>query len=744
MRAIIFSIFLLAVSSQYIEASAPFLEDFEGNWTTNWLTDDQNTDYGLDFWGTTDRRSHGGNHSVYCASSIGCFGENTTIYNIPDSNAQQALCIYIDFSDIPIDAIILKVDVNFSITHKRTTDLTVNLWSPDNKKGACLWDGKNSTSLENKTISNITNFNGRETVNGKWRFEIYDTAKDITGTVNSCWIKIYYSSASSNSSSYDSGMSSYLINKEPLDLSAFSVSNPPALSFWYWLKTDTGTDINNNWCDFLSVWGGRLVNNSWEDQDTLWGKGEKSGTWTQAFVDLSQYAGKSNVHLGFWFTSDTTFQNEGAYIDDGSIITQPDLVVTDISVDSSVNIQVPKIRFEIRNEGSTIKDYVAIKVYVDEERIWSGGRTTITAGGYANGEFEQPFFNGAHTIKVEVDSDKRISESNENNNVRNYSFSWTGLPDLKITNVSVDPLDTESGKPVKIKFNLENKGNANAASPTVSIFLNGTISKTLPFTGIFQPGGTSSSGEFSIVPSGGINEIKIVVDPDNKIVECDESNNISISYVTCPKLETKIKNIKIDSDYAQPGNKITISGRLISSKDKKYITNQPIKIYFNSKVIATGTTILNGDFSCEYFVPTDILRGDKYKIVAKFDGDRSYNPCEINGTFFIPLIDSFSITPNSPFDPFNVSEERAISYKLYEEADISIEIHTFPGSKKVKTFNEGRKITGTVVWSGVIDDNDFGIIIAPDGFYTIRLKATNIKDTTKAEEKEESVVVKAR
>ncbi len=125
-----------------------------------------------------------------------------------------------------------------------------------------------------------------------------------------------------------------------------------------------------------------------------------------------------------------------------------------------------------------------------------------------------------------------------------------------------------------------------------------------------------------------------------------------------------------------------------------------------------------------------------------------------------PLVKNISATPQV-FDPYEKDSQVDISYELKEEASVQIEIYNAGGEKVKALFEDlvdGEEVekeekqeagSQTEQWCGIRDfeemallDGDKGVLLAPDGEYTVKVSATS-ELTGRVESAEVKVVVKS-
>lgn len=283
--------------TQYVNTTV-WTENFEGVWPTSYYhVVDGNPDSGLDFWGDSSYRSHGGSWSAWCA-------QNGTQYDaLPDRVYNWEVHQY---------------DNDMWTTMLRWADLTsytfatFSFWYWINSEQGhdalyFLYHMSNQTGGVN-TYINIASGNS-----GGWVY------KEVTVPANAVWTAIGFQSDSTNKnyegayvddlaltgstevsntakSQYDDNMMSYMVRS--VDLSAYASAT---LSYWYWLSCERDYD-------YLQV----TYHNStgWFYTDTHTGN---SYGWQYSETTIPSSADK----VGLYFLSDPTVHTyEGVYVDD--------------------------------------------------------------------------------------------------------------------------------------------------------------------------------------------------------------------------------------------------------------------------------------------------------------------------------------------------------------------------------------------------------------------------------------------
>ncbi len=235
----------------------------------------------------------------------------------------------------------------------------------------------------------------------------------------------------------------------------------------------------------------------------------------------------------------------------------PDLVVSDIRLvkDCKIKITIKNIgNSGVPNSGYNMQNGAAIQMYKGNQ-AWGG----IRLGAIDSGKkLQQPggtvsyiwFPNaanldlgpGIHSIKLVVDNNNAVTESNEKNNTLTKRLGCNnGKPDLIVSNIQF----TDN---CLINYTIKNVGTAGVPASAYSNtnkqflqfydgnkFMGGiSLQATDPSNQLQTPGGsavgTSYPGNYT--PAGPHN-IKIIVDTINIVGESNENNNSKILNQTC-------------------------------------------------------------------------------------------------------------------------------------------------------------------------------------------------------------------
>ncbi len=219
-----------------------------------------------------------------------------------------------------------------------------------------------------------------------------------------------------------------------------------------------------------------------------------------------------------------------------SWIGTPDLQLTDIyPPTSTVGGQDSIITARIDNNGNANAGPFYVYMYIDGEYVTSW----YYSSGLPSRSYSEPYviltgglIAGAHNIQFIVDATNTVMESNESNNTRMETFTWTGTPDLEVTDI-YDPTSVISGTNTTIKARVTNIGYANAGPFWLDMYIDGQYVASWDFTSGLPA--ISYSEPYVTITGGlvnGIHAIRFIADSLNEVAESNEANNERTESVT--------------------------------------------------------------------------------------------------------------------------------------------------------------------------------------------------------------------
>ena len=257
---------------------------------------------------------------------------------------------------------------------------------------------------------------------------------------------------------------------------------------------------------------------------------------------------------------------------------KPDLIVSDIKISptSPSAGQSTTITATLKNQGNASAGRFYLKYYVDGVYQGEDDLTFGLSAGSSNDEDISVTVNtsGPHTVKVIVDPDNYIAESDDNNNIREEIYTWQTAPkpDLIVSDINVSPTSPTAGESVTITTTLKNIGNVSAPKFYLKYYVDDVYQGEDDLTFGLSAGSSNNEDISVTVNTSGPHVVKVVVDPDNYIDESLENNNsrqetftwgsppITKSILTLKWVNSSGQEISISDDEETVYLKIATSG----------------------------------------------------------------------------------------------------------------------------------------------------------------------------------------
>ena len=243
------------------------------------------------------------------------------------------------------------------------------------------------------------------------------------------------------------------------------------------------------------------------DETTLTIQSEPSGQ--KAYVD-GVYKGYTPV------TVTVTGAAHTIKIGEGAPPPKPDLTITDVWTVGD------KVHYKVKNTGSTNAGASHTSLTIDGAYKTTAYEAGLSAGAERSAQFSSYSWTCSGTsdnIKVSADCNGEIDETNENNNYMEKSVSCGGGCegiDLVITDI----FKTAYGK---IGYKIKNQGTYSCGRSYNAVYINGQYKYRDTANSLSS--GQTRTEEFSTAWPAAGKTIKVRVDYQGRISECDESNN---------------------------------------------------------------------------------------------------------------------------------------------------------------------------------------------------------------------------
>jgi subtilase family serine protease len=212
----------------------------------------------------------------------------------------------------------------------------------------------------------------------------------------------------------------------------------------------------------------------------------------------------------------------------------PDLIVSDISWlpenpgagDEMTYTVIIKNQGSGRAAASRAASYIDGRFisYLDTAELNADAETTIT--------FTWQATSGTHSVRIFLDYDHTLSESNRDNNDTRVNVT-VAPPDLIVQNISWSPEDVTLDETVTFIIEIKNQGGGRALDFHVAYFLDDALLATEFISSLNAGASVNGTCEWQVL--NGRHTFKAIVNYNNYITESDTTNNEK-STIFAPKL----------------------------------------------------------------------------------------------------------------------------------------------------------------------------------------------------------------
>jgi subtilase family serine protease len=206
---------------------------------------------------------------------------------------------------------------------------------------------------------------------------------------------------------------------------------------------------------------------------------------------------------------------------------RPDLIVSSVRVGDVLGPDEDSRRlvFSVHNRGGRISEPTLAAVLIDEQKVAELEVKPVQPAASNQYETTLPRLRtGRHELRIVIDPKDAIEEvSKANNDYQRQLESRPGEVDLTLSGLSLEPAAPLAGKPLLIKVRTVNNGSG-VARVEVAFRVDGREIGRKFLSGLWTRSSKEVVLELAQAPEEG-SSLEAVVDPDNLIVETDESNN---------------------------------------------------------------------------------------------------------------------------------------------------------------------------------------------------------------------------
>ncbi len=218
--------------------------------------------------------------------------------------------------------------------------------------------------------------------------------------------------------------------------------------------------------------------------------------------------------------------------------------------------QTYPVTVNLANYGNSAAGNFLVKLYDNDQEVASQSVTGLDKGASLILTFNwKPITTGSHTLKVVVDVNNQVEESNETNNqLSKVSIVNICQPDLLATGLSL-PTNPVLNQTYHLNATLKNQGLANASTFQVRLYDGSTLVDTQTVNSLAS--GKTTTLQFNWKPiTTGSHILRLVVDSNGQVEESDETNNELSRHLVLN--EAGVVNVFIISD--SPGINILNMG----------------------------------------------------------------------------------------------------------------------------------------------------------------------------------------
>jgi len=239
----------------------------------------------------------------------------------------------------------------------------------------------------------------------------------------------------------------------------------------------------------------------------------------------------------------------------------PDLIVHNIVCDPENPSKNDVVTFtaNVTNQGTGRSDACQLAYFIDGVYQSALLVDALDAGSSGNITFTWTALSDLHAVKVVIDFNDRVVESDENNNEYTADF-LTLLPDLLIEDINWSPPEPGVGDTVAITATVLNQGTGRSEPSRLGCYVSGSYSGYLDIGELEGEAKEEVSFEWKAV-SGNFT-IKIVADSESRVIESKEDNNTTTRAISIVPADIFIPVITWSPEHPPVGDIVTFTANL--------------------------------------------------------------------------------------------------------------------------------------------------------------------------------------
>lgn len=357
-----------------------------------------------------------------------------------------------------------------------------------------------------------------------------------------------------------------------------------------------------------------------DESNSVTESNESNNTYTKTFT-VTQAASQYDIQYMPLGSENVSLSTQaGSYEETiSTITTNNDLYISFAASDAS---------------GRRLSTGVTASVYIDntlkltqalQELELGQGYYAYAISDYSLGKLSA----GQHTVKVVLDSNNAITETNENNNTwtKTITVNAPAQPDLLISALSTTASNATTQDSVILNFTVKNGGNASASSSYVYIYdgnqkVGQVAVGSLAAGAISNLSYTFAAGSLSV----GSHNLKVVADGASNVAESNENNNssaeknITISQPSLPDLLISTFSTSVSS--ATTLDSVTLNFTIKNGGNATASTSHVYVYDGNQKVgqVAVGALAVGASANLSYTFSAGSLSVGVHNLKVVVDG----------------------------------------------------------------------------------------------------------------------------
>ncbi|MBI4188195.1 MAG: hypothetical protein HY529_03200 [Chloroflexi bacterium] len=258
----------------------------------------------------------------------------------------------------------------------------------------------------------------------------------------------------------------------------------------------------------------------------------------------------------------------------------PDLIIQSLTWSPASPVEGDNVTFTvtIKNQGGGKAEPPVVGFYIDDTALSYTSVSALTSNATTSQKFNWFAQPGAHTVKTAVDPYNRIVESDESNNEKIVTFP-TLAADLIVQSIVLSPANPVVGETVTLTVSLKNQGNAVASSFAVHLYVGNFFAdpQDVPLLGV----GSVVTKTFTWTAQAGAYVVRVIVDPFDRVLESNESNNEkTVNFSGAPAPDLIIQSITWSPPIPAVGEKMTLTV-IIKNQGKGIASNSYVAYYID-------------------------------------------------------------------------------------------------------------------------------------------------------------------